>query len=264
MDALKIEKAIFGGFDWGARTANIIAALWPERCKAMVSVSGYLIGSQEAGKAPLPPKAELHGGISSISPRSAASAGYERIPPRLQQADLAARVAEMEFRRCDVRALRRSRSTIPDHVAMVIHNYRWRLGLVKGEPQYDELEARLAARADHRRADHHDGRRRQRRAASGAGGLREEVHRQVCAPQHQRRHRSQPAAGSPQGICAGGDRSCKLLSVHVPNLKDRNPGSFSTDSGGGGHLTDAVPREPPAMLTSHSTHLMRIPSCIFY
>jgi pimeloyl-ACP methyl ester carboxylesterase len=73
MDALKIEKATFGAFDWGARTANIIAALWPERCNAMVSVSGYLIGGQEAGKMPLPPRAGCNGGISSISRPSVAA-----------------------------------------------------------------------------------------------------------------------------------------------------------------------------------------------
>jgi pimeloyl-ACP methyl ester carboxylesterase len=70
MDALKIDKATLAGFDWGARTADIVAALWPERCKGLVSVSGYLIGSQDAGKAPLPAAAELNGGINSISPPS--------------------------------------------------------------------------------------------------------------------------------------------------------------------------------------------------
>jgi pimeloyl-ACP methyl ester carboxylesterase len=59
MDALKIEKATLAGFDWGARSADIVAALWPERCKALVAVSGYLIGSQKAGKIPLPPRAEF-------------------------------------------------------------------------------------------------------------------------------------------------------------------------------------------------------------
>ena len=59
MDALKFGKAIIGGFDWGARTANMMAALWPECCKALVSVSGYLIGNHESNKMPLPLKAEL-------------------------------------------------------------------------------------------------------------------------------------------------------------------------------------------------------------
>ncbi len=107
MDALKIQKAILGGFDWGARTANIIAALWPERCKAMVSVSGYLIGSQEAGKMPLPPT----GGAAMVVPvlfRDRARPGRLRqIPARFRQADLAARLAEVEFRRRHLRSQRR-------------------------------------------------------------------------------------------------------------------------------------------------------------
>ena len=113
MDALKIEKAIIGGFDWGARTADIVAALWPERCKALVSVSGYLIGSQEAGKTPLPPKAELQWWYQFYFATERGRAGYDKYRRDFSQADLAARVAEMELRRCHVRSHARRRSTIP-------------------------------------------------------------------------------------------------------------------------------------------------------
>ena len=106
MDALGIEKAIIAGYDWGARTANIVAALWPERCKAMVSVSGYLIGSQEANKMPLPPKAELQWWYQYYFATERGRAGYEKIPARFRQADLAARLAEMEVRRRHVRSQR--------------------------------------------------------------------------------------------------------------------------------------------------------------
>src|SRR5436190_13379448 len=78
MDALKINEATLAGFDWGARTANIIAALWPERCKAMVSVSGYLIGSQEAGKMPLPPRAELQWWYQFYFATERGRAGYDK------------------------------------------------------------------------------------------------------------------------------------------------------------------------------------------
>ena len=106
MDALKIEKAILAGFDWGARTANIIAALWPERCKAMVSVSGYLIGSQEAGKMPLPPKAELEWWYQFYFATERGRAGYDKYRRDFCEAHLAACFAEVELRRCDVRSQR--------------------------------------------------------------------------------------------------------------------------------------------------------------
>ena len=78
MDALKIDKATIGGCDWGARTACIIAALWPERCNALVSVSGYLIGSQEANRMPLPPKAELQWWYQYYFATERGQAGYEK------------------------------------------------------------------------------------------------------------------------------------------------------------------------------------------
>ena len=113
MDALKIEKATIGGFDWGARTADIIAALWPERCKALVSVSGYLIGSQEAGKTPLPPKAELQWWYQYYFATERGRAGYDKYRHDFCEAHLAARFAEVEFRRCHVRSHARRPSTIP-------------------------------------------------------------------------------------------------------------------------------------------------------
>jgi pimeloyl-ACP methyl ester carboxylesterase len=144
MDALKIEKATIAGFDWGARTANIVAALWPERCKAMVSVSGYLIGSQEAGKMPLPPKAELQWWYQYYFATERGRAGYEKY--RHDFSKLIWQLASPKWNFDDA-TFDRSAAAFdnPDHVAIVIHNYRWRLGLAEGEAKYDDLEKRLAA-----------------------------------------------------------------------------------------------------------------------
>ena len=143
MDALKIDKALFGGFDWGARTAGIIAALWPERCKALVAVSGYLIGSQAANRAPLPPKAELAWWYQFYFATERGQAGYEA--NRNEFNKLIWRLASPKWDFDDATYERSARSFAnPDHVAVVIHNYRWRLGMVQGEPQYDALEQRLA------------------------------------------------------------------------------------------------------------------------
>jgi pimeloyl-ACP methyl ester carboxylesterase len=144
MDALKIDKATLAGFDWGARTANIIAALWPERCKAMVSVSGYLIGSQEAGKMPLPPKNELEWWYQYYFATERGRAGYEKYTKDF--AKLIWQIASPKWRFDDATFERTAASfNNPDHVQIVIHNYRWRLGLAEGEPKYDDLEKRLAA-----------------------------------------------------------------------------------------------------------------------
>jgi pimeloyl-ACP methyl ester carboxylesterase len=143
MDALKIDKAVLGGFDWGARTVNIIAALWPQRVKAMVSVSGYLIGSQEANRAPLPPKAELAWWYQFYFATERGRAGYEA--NRHDFNKLIWHTASPKWNFDDATFERSAESfNNPDHVAVVIHNYRWRLGLAQGEPQYDELEKRLA------------------------------------------------------------------------------------------------------------------------
>ena len=143
MDALKIEKAILAGFDWGARTANIIAALWPERVKAMVSVSGYLIGSQAAGREPLPPKAELQWWYQFYFATERGQAGYEKY--RHDFAKLIWRLASPKWNFDDATFDRSAASfNNSDHVAITIHNYRWRLGLADGEGKYVEFEKRLA------------------------------------------------------------------------------------------------------------------------
>src|SRR5712671_5040068 len=143
MDALRIDKATLAGFDWGARTANIIAALWPERCKAMVSVSGYLIGSQEAGKMPLPPKAELEWWYQFYFATERGRAGYQKYTH-----DFAKLIWQIASPRWEFDDATFDRSAVsldnPDHVAITIHNYRWRLGLAEGESKYDDMEKRLA------------------------------------------------------------------------------------------------------------------------
>lgn len=143
MDALTIAKATLAGFDWGARTANIIAVLWPERCKAMVSVSGYLISSQAAGNLPLPPRAELSWWYQYYFATERGRAGYEKY--RKEFAKLIWQIASPKWK-FDAATFERSASSLdnPDHVSIVIHNYRWRLGLAQGEPQYEALEKRLA------------------------------------------------------------------------------------------------------------------------
>jgi pimeloyl-ACP methyl ester carboxylesterase len=144
MDALKIDKAVVAGCDWGARTANIVAALWPERCKAMVSVSGYLIGSQEANRIPLPPKAELQWWYQYYFATERGQAGYAKYRHDFNKLIWQLASPKWNF---DDATYERSAAAFdnPDHVAIVIHNYRWRLGLAKGEPKYDDLEKRLAA-----------------------------------------------------------------------------------------------------------------------
>ncbi len=144
MDALKIEKATLAGFDWGARSADIVAALWPERCKALVSVSGYLIGSQEAGKVPLPPKAELQWWYQYYFATDRGREGYDKY--RHDFAKLIWQLASPKWNFSDA-TFDRSAASLdnPDHVAIVIHNYRWRLGLAQGESKYDDLEKKLAA-----------------------------------------------------------------------------------------------------------------------
>jgi pimeloyl-ACP methyl ester carboxylesterase len=143
IDALEIDKAIVGGCDWGARTADIVAALWPERCKGVVSVSGYLIGSQEANKLPLPPDAELQWWYQYYFATERGRAGYDQY--RREFAKLIWRTASPKWNFDDA-TFDRSAAAFdnPDHVAIAIHNYRWRLGLAEGEPEYEELERRLA------------------------------------------------------------------------------------------------------------------------
>jgi pimeloyl-ACP methyl ester carboxylesterase len=143
LDALRIDKAILAGFDWGARSGDIVAALWPERCKALVSVSGYLIGSRAAGRVPLPPGAELQWWYQYYFATERGRAGYEKY--RRDFAKLIWHTASPQWRFDDA-TFDRSAAALDnaDHVSIVIHNYRWRLALAEGESRYDALEARLA------------------------------------------------------------------------------------------------------------------------
>ena len=143
MDALAIDRAIVAGFDWGARTAGVMAALWPERCRAIVSVSGYLIGSQKANQVPLPPEAELQWWYQYYFATERGRSGYERY-----RKDFARLIWQIASPRWDFDEATFDRAAQsfdhPDHVDIVIHNYRWRLGLADGEPAYEDLERRLA------------------------------------------------------------------------------------------------------------------------
>jgi pimeloyl-ACP methyl ester carboxylesterase len=143
LDALKIDKAVIGGFDWGARTANIVAALWPQRCKAIVSVSGYLIGSQAANRMPLPPKAELDWWYQFYFATERGREGYEKYTRDFNK--LIWKLASPKWNFDDA-TFERSAASFdnPDHVQIVIHNYRWRLAVAEGERQYDDYERKLA------------------------------------------------------------------------------------------------------------------------
>jgi pimeloyl-ACP methyl ester carboxylesterase len=143
MDALGIERAILAGFDWGARSADVVAALWPDRCQGLVSVSGYLIGSQAANEAPLPPQAEHAWWYQFYFATDRGRAGYDRY--RREFSKLIWQLASPEWAFDDATFARSAAAfDNPDHVAIVIHNYRWRIGAAEGEPQYDDLEQRLA------------------------------------------------------------------------------------------------------------------------
>lgn len=143
MDALKIQKATVAGFDWGARTANIMAVLWPERCSGLVSVSGYLIGNRATASAPLPPNAELQWWYQFYFATDRGRAGYDKYHREFAKLIWQQASPKWHF---DDATFDRSAASFdnPDHVAIVIHNYRWRLGLAAGESKYDSLEARLA------------------------------------------------------------------------------------------------------------------------
>ena len=146
MDALKIERATLAGFDWGARTANIIGVLWPERCKAMVSVSGYLVGTPEANKSPLPPQAEFEWWYQYYFATERGRLGYQKYYRDFNKLIWQQASPKWQF---DDSTFNRSAASFdnPDHVAISIHNYRWRLGLADGERRYDDLEKRLAQAA---------------------------------------------------------------------------------------------------------------------
>ena len=143
MDALEIERAVVAGFDWGARTAGVVAALWPERCKALVSVSGYLIGSQEANRKPLPPSAELAWWYQFYFATERGRAGYEQYRHEFAKLIWQTASPRWDF---DDDTFDRSAAAFdnPDHVDIVIHNYRWRIGVADGEPHYEDIEEQLA------------------------------------------------------------------------------------------------------------------------
>jgi pimeloyl-ACP methyl ester carboxylesterase len=144
MDTLRVDRAVIGGYDWGARSADIIAALWPERCKALVSVSGYLIGNPETGKLPLPPRDELQWWYQFYFATERGRAGYEKY--RHDFAKLIWQIASPKWNFDDATFDRSAEAfNNPDHVAIVIHNYRWRIGAAAGEAKYDDLERKLAA-----------------------------------------------------------------------------------------------------------------------
>ncbi|MEI9986312.1 MAG: alpha/beta hydrolase [Aliidongia sp.] len=211
MDALKIKKAILGGYDWGARTADIIAALWPERCKALV-FRERLSDRQHQGQraAAAATRRNWPGGISFTFATERGRLGYDKY--RHDFAKLIWQTASPKWHFDDATFDRSAEAfNNPDHVAVVIHNYRWRIGAAAGDPQYDGLEAKLAAFPRNYRADDHARRRCQRRAASGTGSLCRQVLRQVHAPAHRRRHRPQSAPGSPAGLRAGDRRRRRLL-----------------------------------------------------
>ena len=197
MDALGIGTAVVAGFDWGARTADIVAALWPERCSGLVSVSGYLIGSQTAGKLPLPPEAELQWWYQYYFATERGRAGYDRY--RREFAKLIWRTASPRWDFDDA-TFERSAASFdnPDHVAIVIHNYRWRLGLAEGEPEYDELEERLAAGP--RRSACPRSRSRVTQTAHrilNPSAYADEVLGQLLAPDDRGRDRPQPPQEAP-------------------------------------------------------------------
>ncbi len=143
LDALKIEKAILAGYDWGARTANIVAALWPERCKAIVSVNGYLINNLERNKLPLPPRVEWGWWYQYYFATERGRAGLAANRRELAKLIWKFNSPTWDF---DDATFDRTAASFdnPDYVSIVIHNYRWRLSLAEGDPQYDELERRLA------------------------------------------------------------------------------------------------------------------------
>ncbi|MFL5562877.1 MAG: alpha/beta fold hydrolase [Gemmatimonadaceae bacterium] len=145
MDALGIQRAVIGGFDWGSRTAAIVAALWPERCKALVAVSGYIITNLAANQRPLPPRAELGWWYQYYFATERGMAGYSENRNAFNR--LIWTIASPKWKFDDATFARTAESFAnPDHVAIVIHNYRWRLSLAKGEPRYDELEDKLSRR----------------------------------------------------------------------------------------------------------------------
>jgi pimeloyl-ACP methyl ester carboxylesterase len=143
MDALRIDHAMIGGFDWGARSADVVAAVWPARVRGLVSVSGYLIGSVEANRKPLSPAAEQAWWYQFYFATERGERGYRENTRTFNRLIWQTASPKWAF---DDETFERSAASFdnPDHVAIVIHNYRWRIGVADGEPQYAELESLLA------------------------------------------------------------------------------------------------------------------------
>jgi pimeloyl-ACP methyl ester carboxylesterase len=200
LDALGIKQAIVAGCDWGARTANILATLWPNRCKAMVSVSGYLIGSRERNKAPLTPSAEHGWWYQFYFATERGRAGYAANTREFAQLIWQLASPRWSF---DAPIFDRTAAALAnsDHVDIVVHNYRWRLGLADGETQYDDLEDELA-RFPPSRAERDFGRGCERCPPPKRRRLRQDVLRKVRAPRHRRRRGAQPSTGGSARICA--------------------------------------------------------------
>ncbi|HEY4079030.1 MAG TPA: alpha/beta hydrolase [Rhizomicrobium sp.] len=144
MDALKIEKAILAGFDWGGRNACIASVLQPERVKALISVSGYLVTNINTVAIPLKPADEHDWWYQFYFATERGRAGYDKY--RREFARFIWELASPKWNFDDA-TFNRSAASFdnPDHVDIVIHNYRWRLGLAAGDPQYDDIEKRLSA-----------------------------------------------------------------------------------------------------------------------
>ena len=205
MDALHIEQAILAGCDWGARTANILAALWPERCKALVSVSGYLIGSREINQRPLPPKAELAWWYQCYFATARGRAGYEQY--RRDFAKLIWQLASPQWD-FDEATFDRSAAAFdhPDHVSIVMHHYRWRPGSGRRRAAIRRPGTAAGPRAGHRRAHHHPGRGCQWGAAPGRPCVCQAILGRICAPGDHGRCRAQSAARSAAGLRPSGRR----------------------------------------------------------
>ncbi len=221
MDALGIERAVVAGFDWGARTADILGALWPDRCSGLVSVSGYLIGSQAAGSVPLPPAAELQWWYQYYFATERGRAGYDRY--RHDFAKLIWQTASPRWNFDDA-TFERSAASFenPDHVAIVIHNYRWRLGLADGEAQYAELERKLAAGAGDQRSCDHARRRLERRAASRPECVCRKVLGPLLPPDGRGWCRAQPPQEAPAAFAEAVHRRRRRQGVSVfgaPSLR---------------------------------------------
>ena len=232
MDALGIGSAIVAGFDWGARSANVVAALWPERVEGLVSVSGYLIGDREVNKAPLPPDAERAWWYQFYFATERGRAGYERY--RREFAKLIWQTASPEWDFDDT-TFERSAAALdnPDHVDIVIHNYRWRLGVAPRRATVRRPRTPPGRGARDHRADDHAGRGRERRPTSRAQCVRHEVLRQIRASDDLRRYRAQPAARGTAGLRGCGPRGVTSTRSRTkegeederrdPRLPDRRP-----------------------------------------